>query len=135
MEAAVQHAFAADDVDRAADLIEVATPELRRQRAEGLLRCWVPLVPPDVVARRPVLGSNLVGALMASNRFEGVSDRLDAIEASLAAAESLVVRNQAEWQRLPAVVATHRAGLALVAGDVAGTLAHAEEAMARARTG
>ncbi len=135
MEAAVRHAFAADDVDRAADLIEVATPELRRRRAEGVLRSWVSMVPPEVVARRPVLGSNFVGALMASNVFDGVSGRLDAIEASLAASESLVVRDQAEWQRLPAVVATHRAGLALVGGDVAGTLAHAEEAMSRATAG
>ena len=135
VEAAVRHAFAADDVDRAADLIEVATPELRRRRAEGLLRSWVSMVPPEVVARRPVLGSNFVGALMASNIFDGVSGRLDAIEASLAAAEEPVVRDQAEWQRLPAVLATQRAGLALVDGDVAGTLAHAEEAMSRATAG
>ena len=135
VEAAVRHAFAADDVDRAADLIEVATPELRRRRAEGLLRSWVSMVPPEVVARRPVLGSNFVGALMASNIFDGVSGRLDAIEASLAAAEAPVVRDQAEWQRLPAVLATQRAGLALVDGDVAGTLAHAEEAMSRATAG
>ena len=46
-----------------------------------------------------------------------------------------MVRDQAEWQRLPAVLATQRAGLALVDGDVAGTLAHAEEAMSRATAG
>jgi LuxR family transcriptional regulator, maltose regulon positive regulatory protein len=44
VEAAVRHAFAAGALDRAADLIEMATPELRRQRAEGLLCSWVPLV-------------------------------------------------------------------------------------------
>ncbi len=135
VEAAVRHAFAADDVDRAADLIEVAAPELRRRRAEGLLRSWVPMVPPEVVTRRPVLGSSFVGALMASNIFDGVSGRLDAIEASLAAPETLLVRDHAEWQRLPAQVATQRAGLALMDGDLAGTLAHAEEAMSRATAG
>ena len=46
-----------------------------------------------------------------------------------------MVRDQAEWQRLPAVLATQRAGLALVAGDVAATIAHAEEALARATAG
>ena len=133
MEAAVRHAFAAGDLDRAADLIEVATPELRRQRAEGVLRSWVPLVPAEVLARRPVLASNLVGALMASNAFDGVSERLDALERSLSSPpESLTIRNEAEWARLPAQVATHRAGLALVAGDVAATLAHADDALARA---
>ncbi len=136
VEAAVRHAFAAGDVDRAADLIEVATPELRRRRAEGLLRSWVPLVPPDVVARRPVLASNFVGALMASNIFDGVSNRLDSLEKILTApVESLVVRDRAEWQRLPAVLATHRAGLALVAGDLDSTIAHANDALDRAATG
>jgi LuxR family maltose regulon positive regulatory protein len=133
VEPAVRHAFAAGDVDRAADLIEIATPELRRRRADGLLRSWVPLVPPEVLAARPVLASNLVGALMASNIFDGVGDRLDALEASLAApAESLVVRDHSEWQRLRAVVATHRAGLALVAGDLHATLANADAALERA---
>jgi LuxR family maltose regulon positive regulatory protein len=133
VEAAVRHAFAAGDLDRAADLIEVATPELRRQRAEGLLRSWVPLVPAELLARRPVLASNLVGALMASNTFEGVSDRLDMLERSLASApESLTIRDEVEWARLPALVATHRAGLALVAGDVPATLAHADVALDRA---
>ncbi|MGH3348850.1 MAG: LuxR C-terminal-related transcriptional regulator [Nocardioides sp.] len=133
VEAAVRHAFAAGDLDRAADLIEMATPELRRQRAEGLLRSWVPLVPPEVVARRPVLASNLIGALMASNTFDDVPHRLDALERSLSSPpESLTIRNEAEWARLPAQVATHRAGLALVGGNVPATLAHADVALDRA---
>ena len=103
MEAAVRHAFAAGDVDRAADLIEVATPELRRQRAEGVLRSWVPMVPPEVLARRPVLASNFVGALMASNVFDGVSEQARRPRgAAWRPPESLVIRDQAEWQRLPA---------------------------------
>ena len=133
VEAAVRHAFAAGDSGRAADLIELATPELRRQRAEGVLQSWVPLVPAEVLAQRPVLASNLVGALMASNAFDGVSERLDALERSLSSPrESLTIRNEAEWARLPAQVATHRAGLALVAGDVPTTIAHADDALARA---
>ena len=133
VEAAVRHAFAADDLDRAADLIEMAAPKLRRQRAEALLRSWVPLVPAEVLARRPVLASSLVGALMASNTSEGVSDRLEALERTLASPpESLIIRDEVEWARLPALVATQRAGLALVAGDVPATLAHADDALARA---
>ena len=123
VEAAVRHAFAAGDVDRAADLIEVATPALRRRRAERVLRSWVPAVPPEVLARRPVLASNLVGALMASNVFDGVSERLDALESTLASPrEDVVVRDDVEWRRLPAVLATHRSGLALVSGDLEATL-------------
>jgi LuxR family maltose regulon positive regulatory protein len=133
VEAAVRHAFAAGDSGRAADLIELATPELRRQRAEGLLRSWVPLVPAELLAQRPVLASNLVGALMASNAFDDVSERLDALERSLSSPpEALTIRNEAEWARLPAQIATHRAALALVAGDVPTTIAHADDALARA---
>ncbi|MCY4728577.1 LuxR C-terminal-related transcriptional regulator [Nocardioides sp. STR2] len=133
VEAAVRHAFAAGDVDRAADLIEVATPDLRRRRAERLLRSWVPAVPSEVLARRPVLASNLAGGLMASNVFDGVSERLDAIEATLASPPiDMVVRDEAEWRRLPAVVATHRSGLALVSGDLEATLQQADVALERA---
>lgn len=133
VEAAVRHAFAAGDVARAADLIEVATPELRRRRAERLLQSWAPAVPPQVLARRPVLASNLAGGLMASNVFDGVSERLDAIEATLASPpEDVVVRDEVEWERLPAVVATHRSGLALVSGDLRATLRHADIALQRA---
>jgi LuxR family maltose regulon positive regulatory protein len=135
-EAAVRHAFAAGDLDRAADLIEMATPELRRQRAEGLIRSWVPLVPPEVVTRRPVLASNLIGALMASNTFDDVPDRLAALERSLTSPpESMTIRNETEWARLPAQVATHRAGLALVGGNGPATLAYADDALARAAPG
>lgn len=133
VEAAVRHAFAAGDVDRAADLIELAAGELRRARAEGTLRSWGTQVPVAVLAQRPVLASNFIGALMASNAYDGVAARLDALAATLAAPpETLIIRDQAEWERLPALVATQRAGLALVAGDLDATINDAEEALSRA---
>jgi LuxR family maltose regulon positive regulatory protein len=133
VEAAVRHAFAAGEVDRAADLIELASPQLRRQRAEGTLRGWVAQVPPAVLGRRPVLASSFIGALMATGEFDGVLDRLDALESALSGPpDTLVIRDRAGWERLPAVIATHRAGLALVAGDVDATIAHADAALARA---
>ncbi len=133
IEAAVRHAFAAGETDRAADLIEVAAPDLRRQRAEGTLRGWIGQLPPDVLAQRPVLASSFIGALMASNVYDGMGERLDALEAVLSAPPgSLAIRDRAEWERLPALIATQRAGLALVAGDLDATLAHAQEALTRA---
>jgi len=133
LEPAVRHAFAAGDVDLAADLIEVAGPDLRRHRAEGTLRSWLSQLPPDVLARRPVLANDFIGALMATGSFDEVGTRLDALEASLdAPPDTFVIRNQAEWRRLPAVLATHRAGLALVRGDHDATITHAETALARA---
>ena len=136
VDAAVRHAFAARDVDRAADLVEQVATTLRRHRAEATLAAWVEQLPPGILARRPVLASGYIGALMAGNHFGGVAARLDALEATLASPpETLVVRDRTEWERLPALVATQRAGLALVAGDLEATIAHAEAALARAAPG
>jgi LuxR family maltose regulon positive regulatory protein len=133
MEAAVRHALAAREVDRAADLIELTSPELRRRRREAVIRRWIADVPAAVVRHRPVLASGFIGSLMASNEFAGVEQRLDDLEKVLAGpADELVVRDKSEWTRLPAVIATHRAGLCLVSGDLADTIRHAEQALALA---
>ena len=135
LEAAVRHAFAANDVEQAADLIEVAAPSLRRERAEGTLVAWLAQVPSAVLAHRPVLASSHVGALMAANVYDGVEEKLDALESALATPpDGLVIRDRAEWERLPAQVETQRAGLALVKGDLPATIRHAEAALARAGT-
>ena len=44
-EAAVRHALAAGDVDRAADLVELAIPALGRERREDLIRRWATSCP------------------------------------------------------------------------------------------
>jgi LuxR family maltose regulon positive regulatory protein len=133
VEGAVRHAFAAGEVDVAADLIELAVPGLRRERREGVIRRWITDVPPAVVRQRPVLAISFVAALMASNEFDGVDQRLDDLAEVLAGpTDGLVVRDANEWARLPALVATQRAGMALVAGDLTGTIEHAASARALA---
>jgi LuxR family maltose regulon positive regulatory protein len=136
VDAAVRHAFAAHELERAADLVERVATTLRRDRAEATLAGWIEQLPPAMLARRPVLASAYIGALMAGNRFDGVAERLDALESVLTdPPDAWVVRDRAEWERLPALVATQRAGLALVAGDLDAAIAHAEEALARAAPG
>ena len=51
---AVRHALAAGDVERAADLVELAIPELRRNRQDATIRGWVDVIPDEVVRLRPV---------------------------------------------------------------------------------
>ena len=132
-DAAVRHSVAAGDLDRAADLVETAAPALRRQRGEGVIRGWISAIPDDVVTRRPVLAGIFIAALMADNEFEGVAKRLDELEAVLAGpADAVVVRDRVEAARLPALIATQRAGLALVSGDLSGTISEAERAVALA---
>ncbi|HEX2809900.1 MAG TPA: hypothetical protein VHN80_27370 [Kineosporiaceae bacterium] len=70
---------------------------------------------------------------MASNEFNGVDQRLRAVERLLATADvDLVVLDHAELARLPAVLETYWAALALVGGDLLATVQHAELALARA---
>ncbi|TDW77439.1 LuxR C-terminal-related transcriptional regulator [Kribbella pratensis] len=128
--AAVHHAVAAGDVDHAADLVELAVPALRRDRQEATIRRWLDDIPEDVVRRRPVLAIGFVGALMASNEFPGVEQRLQDIERQLAGpADELVVVDRSELERLPSAIETYRAALDLIAGHPPGTIEHAAVAL------
>ncbi|MFI5694534.1 LuxR C-terminal-related transcriptional regulator [Kribbella sp. NPDC051586] len=128
--AAVHHAVAAGDTDHAADLVELAVPALRRDRQEATIRRWLDDIPGEVLRRRPVLGIGFVGALMASNEFPGVEQRLQDIERQLAGpVDELVVVDRAELERLPSAIETYRAALDLIAGNPAGTIEHAAVAL------
>jgi LuxR family maltose regulon positive regulatory protein len=135
-EEAVRHALAAGDPERAADLVERAIPELRRERHESVIRRWVDELPGDVVRDRPVLAAGFVGALMASNEFAGVPPRLHDLETMLAGpAAELVVVDTDELARLPGAVETWWAGLALVGGDLPGAIVRAKRATELAAEG
>jgi LuxR family maltose regulon positive regulatory protein len=142
---AVRHALAAGDVDRAADLIESATPAVRRNRQEATLRRWLDDVPDEVVQRRPVLAIAFIGALMSSNQFGDVARRLHQIEDQLPAIHArlanegdserlgieVVAIDIAELARVPAAVELYWAGLSLVSGDLPATHLHAQRAIER----
>ncbi len=138
---AIRHALAAGDVERAADLVELAGPELRRTRQEATIRAWLDVIPDEVVRARPVLAIGLIGVLMAANEFDGIDERLRDVERRLAASDrtdpevpggALIVVDGKELSRLPGVIEMSRAGLAMVSGDLPGTLRHARLAMDRA---
>jgi LuxR family maltose regulon positive regulatory protein len=127
---AVRHALAARDVERAAELVELAIPELGRARREDVIRGWADAFPDDVLRNRPVLAIRLVGGFMASNEFTGVAERLDDIERQLGLPwDDLVMVDRNELSGVPAAVEMYRSALALNAGDPAGTMAHADRAL------
>ncbi|HET7476732.1 MAG TPA: LuxR C-terminal-related transcriptional regulator [Dermatophilaceae bacterium] len=130
IDAAVRHALAAGDTERAADLVELNFRALGRERREDLLRRWAHELPDDVVRVRPVLAIALIGGLMASNDFDGVDVRLDHVEQLLTRpATDLVVVDRDELSRVPGEIKMYRAALALIGGDPAGAIALAEQAI------
>jgi LuxR family maltose regulon positive regulatory protein len=140
---AIRHALAADDEERAADLIELAAHDLRGHRQERTLRDWLDRLPDTLFHRRPMLAIVHVGALLATGETRGVEARLDAAERWTAAAgseaariaavaEGMVVHRLDVLHHLPSAIALHRAGLARMGGDHEATVVHARAAMAAA---
>ena len=70
---AIRHALAAEDFARAADLIELAVPAMRRSRQEATLLGWLKALPDELIHCRPVLSVGYAG-LLASGELEAVED-------------------------------------------------------------
>ncbi len=127
---AIRHAVSAGDLGRAADLAELAVPELRRDRREAEIRGWLRLLPADLVATRPVLNLGFVGALMSVGEFDEVEDRLDDVERLLSAGTAdFVVVDDDQFRQLPGMLEMNRAAVELARGDLASTTAHARAAI------
>lgn len=127
---AVRHALSGGDFETAATLMELEMPALRRDRREATIRGWLETLPDDVLRVRPVLCNALAGARMSTGTFEGVADLLSDAEQWLDPdTTGGVVVDQDEFGRLPGELAVHRAGLALLRGDVEGTFTYARRAL------
>ena len=141
---AIHHALAAKDFERAASLIELATPAMNRKREEATVLGWMRALPDEVFPARPVLSILYVGALMANGRIEGVEFRLQDAERWLEVISDgherpkdtrpeqgrrMIVVNEEEFRRLPGAIAMYRAGLALARGDVPETVRYARRVL------
>ena len=136
----IRHALAAGDFERAADLVELAIPAMRRSRQEAAVRGWLKALPDELVRVRPVLSVGFAGALLAGGELEGVEARLRDAErwpdgatgirkGPQAPSAEMVVVDDEEFRRLPATIEVYRAALALALGDVPGTVRHARRAL------
>jgi LuxR family transcriptional regulator, maltose regulon positive regulatory protein len=137
---AIRHALAGGDFERAAGLIELAFAEMSRSRQEATLLGWLRALPEELVRDRPVLCNIYAGTLLQSGEMEGVDVWLQAAERWLAQMHEgqerpdiplavMVVEDQEEFRRLPGAVAIHRAGHALMLGNVNETVKHARRAL------
>ena len=130
---AIRHALAGADFERVADLVERTYQTLGRNRQEGLLLGWFKQLPEALIRSHPVLCNLYAGILMQTGEIEGVETWLLAAERWLDGSETasgtMLVADQEEFRRLPGAVAVHRAGQALLLGNVTGTLAYAQRAL------
>src|SRR5439155_14084136 len=102
---AIRHALAAKDFARAAGLIELAVPAMRRSRQEATVLGWLKALPDELIHCRPVLSVAYAWALLASGELEGVETRLRDAERWLdttADRREMVVVGDEEYRRLPA---------------------------------
>jgi LuxR family transcriptional regulator, maltose regulon positive regulatory protein len=137
---AIRHALTAEDFERAAELVELAIPALRRSRQEATLRGWLEVLPDELIRMRPVLSVTYAGALLLSGQLEGVESRLqdaerwlhptaDLSEEPESPSTGMVVVAEGEFRRLPCWIAIYRAALAQAQSDVAATVRYARRAL------
>ena len=126
--AAITHAMAGEHFARAAHLIELATPMLRRTRQEGAMRRWLEALPAEVLAVRPVLNLTLAGTRLSFGDITGVEELVTVAESHLDRPDAIVFDTH-EFARLPTQAATFRSGLALLKGDVETAMSQAHRAL------
>lgn len=138
--AAIRHALAAEDLQRAADLMERAMPAMSRERQEARMLGWLETLPDEVVRARPVLSNAYAGALLSTGEVEGVESHLrdaerwldgtaDMSEGPEHPPTEMIVVGEEGFRRLPAGIAVHRAGLALLLDDRSTTVIWAQRAL------
>src|SRR6266571_7295151 len=140
---AIRHALEACDFARAADLVELAVPAMRRSRQEATVLGWLKALPDQLVRARPVLSVHYAETLLVSGELEGVEARLRDAErwldttadmgelalCSSASSAEMVVVDEEEFRGLPGSIALYRAARALALGDVADTMKYARRVL------
>ena len=125
---AIRHALAAGNHERAADLIELAWPEMDRSFRPGLWLTWVRALPEALLSDRPVLGVDYAWALLDTGDFEGGMTRLESAVNSLARPDYVVIDHD-HFRSLPASIAMARSYYAQVQGDHVTTIEQAKQAL------
>ena len=139
---AIHHALAAKDFERAAIMIELALPEMRRNRQEATVKelGWLKALPDDLIRYRPVLSVAYAYALFGSGENETVEARLLEAERWLdtktemrkrteSPAAGMVVVDEKEFHRLPGLIALLRTARALARGDMPATVRNAQRVL------
>ncbi len=135
---AIRHALAAKDFERAAVLVELAVPEMRRNRQGTTVTelGWLKALPDELVYFRPVLCVDYAYALFGGGELEAVEARLRDAERWLDTAGTrpepgrrMVVVDEEGFRRLPGMIALLRTAQALARGDMPETVKNARRVL------
>jgi LuxR family maltose regulon positive regulatory protein len=130
---AIRHALAADDIERAAGLLEQRWPEKDRSYESRKWLDRVKALPDAVIRARPVLSMGYAWALLNSGELEAAEPRLREVESWLQsnskASDGVAVRDEDRLRSLAAEVAAARVYFTQSLGGVPGTLEHAQRAL------
>ena len=133
---AIRHALAAEDFERAADLIELSWNPLQGTREDATWLGWAMSLPDEVLRARPVLSVGCAWKLFIGGQIENGEARLrdaerwlDAMADGTERPAGMVVANEKEFRSLPGMVAGNRSFHSQVIGDVAGTEEYARRAL------
>ncbi|MBX2999480.1 MAG: hypothetical protein KF893_13270 [Caldilineaceae bacterium] len=130
---AIRHVLAAEDFERAANLIERSMSEMRQHRQEATLLRWFRALPDKIFHNRPVLNVHYVGTLLQTGHVDHVESRLRDAERWLNSPaevhERLIFVNEEDFQRLPGSVAMYHAAIALIQSDVTNTIKYARQVL------
>jgi len=144
LEEAIQHAFAANDLERVASLAEVIEPTIDGNLQWTQWLGWVKKLPVELIRSRPVLcteyGTTLlmVGELESAEVYLNDAERLldNMTNPNVLSKDStteIVIIDEAQFQSLPATIAIARAYIAQALGDIASTVQYAQKALAHSR--
>jgi len=128
LDEAIQHALAAQAFAQAATLVEQVALALILRGEFARLRSWLETLPAEEVQTRPLLTLYHVWVLYIDGQRHQAAVRLEAVEAMLAADET---KRTPEVQGLIAITQTR---LLREAGDLAGAIAIARQALANLPT-
>jgi len=136
---AVRHALAAKNYNRAANLMELAWPDLfGRYYQNHIMYNWVKEIPEELLQVRPVLSVGYAWALLDFGELEAAEVQLNNAEKCLEAdsntssnttSSNIIFADEKEFRNLPAKIAAARAYHAQALGDVNKTVIQARRAL------
>ena len=126
---AIQHALAAGDVVRAADLIERERWTLLGRGEINTLHTWLDELPVETICARPRLSLAYAWIFSLLEQAEAIEPRLQDAEEALAAAAAETPEQAAQTNAIQGEIATLRAEIALSRSDISGAIELCQQAL------